>query len=243
MPAALERPRAHATIPSSPSYARSPKRGRHLSEPVGRLVAVLPAHNEEAGIAAAVQGLQNQTSPPDRIVVVADNCTDRTAEAARAHGAEVFATEGNTAKKAGALNQFLAVLLLELEDEDMVLVQDADSALDPDFLMTARRYLKKQSMGAVGASSEALLEAASSDTCSATSTPATAATSAASTASAWSSREQPLSSEAPSCARSARRGSPAASPPETVAAASTTRRSSPRTTSSPSPSSTWATTS
>jgi biofilm PGA synthesis N-glycosyltransferase PgaC len=111
---------------------------------------VLPAHNEEAGIAAAIIGLQNQTAPPDRIVVVADNCTDRTAEIALAHGAEVFTTVGNTAKKAGALNQFLAVLLLEMEDEDLVLVQDADSALDPDFLKTARRHLKKRGIGAVG---------------------------------------------------------------------------------------------
>ena len=44
----------------------------------------------------------------DRVVVVADNCTRRTAEIAREHGADVFTTIGNTEKKAGALNQALA---------------------------------------------------------------------------------------------------------------------------------------
>ncbi|MCJ1698633.1 glycosyltransferase family 2 protein [Rathayibacter festucae] len=140
------------TEPAAPAVPATPpaREGRHTSKPVGRLVAVLPAHNEEEGIAAAILGLQTQTSPPDRIVVVTDNCTDRTAEIAIAHGAEVFATTGNTAKKAGALNQFLEVLLLELEDEDLVLVQDADSALDPDFLAIARLKIGIARIGAVG---------------------------------------------------------------------------------------------
>ena len=42
------------------------------------------------------------------MVVVADNCTDDTADIARKNGAEVFTTVGNTEKKAGALNQALS---------------------------------------------------------------------------------------------------------------------------------------
>jgi poly-beta-1,6-N-acetyl-D-glucosamine synthase len=116
---------------------------------INGLVAALPAHNEEAGIAAAILGLRNQTSPPDHIVVVADNCTDRTVEIARAHGADVFVTTGNSHKKAGALNQFLAEMLPQLREDDLILVQDADSALDPEFLEIARTKLKGN-IGAVG---------------------------------------------------------------------------------------------
>ncbi|MDQ1084724.1 MULTISPECIES: glycosyltransferase family 2 protein [Microbacterium] len=126
-----------------------PGRRRRAARRTGGLVAALPAHNEEAGIAAAIEGLKNQTSPPDHIVVIADNCTDRTVEIARAHGAEVFITTGNTHKKAGALNQFLAEALLHLREDDLVLVQDADSALDPDFLEIARKNLRGK-IGAVG---------------------------------------------------------------------------------------------
>lgn len=136
------------TVTEEAPAAVPTRRGRKAPR-TGGLVAALPAHNEEAGIAAAIQGLQNQTSPPDHIVVIADNCTDRTVEIARAHGAEVFITTGNTHKKAGALNQFLAEALPHLREDDLVLVQDADSALDPDFLEIARKNLRGK-IGAVG---------------------------------------------------------------------------------------------
>ncbi len=106
-----------------------------------QLVALLPAHNEEATIAEAVSGLQSQTRAPDRIIVVADNCSDGTVALALAAGAEVFETLGNTDKKAGALNQALAAVLPELNDQDYVLVQDADSLLDVGFVAAALRHL------------------------------------------------------------------------------------------------------
>ncbi len=70
-----------------------------------RLVVLIPAHDEAANIAATLTALQQQTRRPDRVVVIADNCTDDTVAIARAHGAEVYETVGNTDKKAGALNQ------------------------------------------------------------------------------------------------------------------------------------------
>lgn len=101
------------------------------------VVALIPAHNEEAGIADAVRALRRQTWPPDRIVVVVDNCTDGTEGIAAAMGCDVWPTVRNTAKKAGALNQVLTYLLAPvggLDDNDIVLVQDADSFLDPAFV-------------------------------------------------------------------------------------------------------------
>ena len=109
--------------------------------PAAALGALLPAHDEEATLPAALASLAAQTRRPDRVVVVADNCTDRTEDVARAAGAEVFRTVGNTHKKAGALNQVLAGLLPGLGDEDLVLVMDADSLLDPGFLAAARARL------------------------------------------------------------------------------------------------------
>ncbi|MEV3855388.1 glycosyltransferase family 2 protein [Streptomyces sp. NPDC050095] len=105
------------------------------------LVAVIPAHDERDHIQAAVGGLLRQTHRPDRILVVADNCTDDTVELARAAGAEVYVTEGNRHKKAGALNQALATLLPTLADDDAVLVTDADCALDPVFLQVALDHI------------------------------------------------------------------------------------------------------
>src|SRR6476469_7481059 len=52
-------------------------------------VVLVPAHDEESGLPPTLAGLRSQLRPGDRLLVVADNCTDRTAAVARAAGAEV----------------------------------------------------------------------------------------------------------------------------------------------------------
>lgn len=67
------------------------KRTGSFQDVVRPAVAVLvPAHDEETGIGATVRSTRAQMLPADRIVVVVDNCMDRTAEFARAAGAEVI---------------------------------------------------------------------------------------------------------------------------------------------------------
>jgi cellulose synthase/poly-beta-1,6-N-acetylglucosamine synthase-like glycosyltransferase len=118
--------------------------------PVHPVVVLVPAHDEEDQIAETIASLLTQTRPPDRLIVVADNCTDRTVALARDLGAEVLETVGNTAKKAGALNQALARLLPHLGDEDRVLVMDADSSLDSRFLEAADERLARGDVAACG---------------------------------------------------------------------------------------------
>jgi len=115
----------------------SPNPGRNT----GRLVALLPAHNEETALPSALESLLLQSRTPDEIWVIADNCTDATESIALSYGAEVFTTVDNLHKKAGGLNQALDVLLPTLEDDDLVLVMDADSLLHRGFLAAARSKL------------------------------------------------------------------------------------------------------
>lgn len=105
------------------------------------IVALVPAHNEEADITETVKSLQRQTRPPERIVVVADNCTDATVALANSAGAEVIETIHNKHKKAGALNQALRAVMPYLQDSDVVLAMDADSQLMPDFIEKGLLYL------------------------------------------------------------------------------------------------------
>jgi cellulose synthase/poly-beta-1,6-N-acetylglucosamine synthase-like glycosyltransferase len=63
-----------------------PTRDILIRPPVAILI---PAHNESAGIAGTLANIQAEAKPGDRIVVVADNCNDQTAEIARRLGAEV----------------------------------------------------------------------------------------------------------------------------------------------------------
>src|SRR5690606_5808931 len=95
--------------------------------------------------------LRLQTIQPDHILVVSDNSTDRTVEIARGMGADVMQTVGNKHKKAGALNQALRHILPDLDDDDLILVQDADSILAPDFIQNALSELSENpKLGAIG---------------------------------------------------------------------------------------------
>lgn len=99
-----------------------------------RVTVLVPAHNEEYSLPKTLTALSRQTRPPDRVIVVADNCTDRTAAIAIEMGYEAFETVGNTHKKGGALNQALARILPTATVRDVILVMDADTSLAPTFL-------------------------------------------------------------------------------------------------------------
>jgi glycosyltransferase involved in cell wall biosynthesis len=58
--------------------------------PRPRLAVLVPAHNERLAIEATLVSIFRQLKPHDRVVVVADNCSDETADIARRAGAEVI---------------------------------------------------------------------------------------------------------------------------------------------------------
>ncbi|HWJ10741.1 MAG TPA: glycosyltransferase family 2 protein [Nocardioides sp.] len=136
-------------LPLSPRHVMQETRGV-FHGPV-TITVLVPAHNEEQAIGATLASLREQDPPPDRVVVVADNCTDRTVEIARACGVDVVETVGNRHKKAGALNQALAALLPGQRENDLVMVMDADTVLDPGFLASAvRRMTADRGLMAIG---------------------------------------------------------------------------------------------
>lgn len=94
-------------------------------------VAILvPAHQEESGIAATVMALRGQLRPGDRLLVVADNCTDGTAALARAAGAEVVERHDPDRRGKGYALDF-GVRHLEQAPVPVVIVVDADCTLTP----------------------------------------------------------------------------------------------------------------
>jgi biofilm PGA synthesis N-glycosyltransferase PgaC len=116
---------------------------------VSRICLLIPAHDEEAGIVAAMRSVEAQTWQPDRRIVVSDNSTDRTVELARSRpGWEVWETVGNTGKRGGALNQAWARLEPSLADDDYVVTMDADTILARDFIAAARaKYRQEKTSG------------------------------------------------------------------------------------------------
>jgi poly-beta-1,6-N-acetyl-D-glucosamine synthase len=104
---------------------------------VGRVIVFIPAHNEAASIKETISSLRRQSRPPDEIIVVSDNSSDATDDRSMLHGAKVMVTVGNSARKAGALNQALGQVLPGLGRQDLALVMDADSQLAPDWIRCA----------------------------------------------------------------------------------------------------------
>src|SRR5216683_1691164 len=60
-----------------------------ISQRRGTVAVLIPAHDEAKGILATLNDIKPQLRPTDRLLVVADNCTDDTAAVAASAGAEV----------------------------------------------------------------------------------------------------------------------------------------------------------
>jgi cellulose synthase/poly-beta-1,6-N-acetylglucosamine synthase-like glycosyltransferase len=100
---------------------------------------VIPAHDEEANIGPTVESCRALAYDPSAftVLVIADNCTDGTASAARDAGAEVFERfDAGRRSKGYALED----VLRHLADArpygpfDAAVVVDADTLVDPDLL-------------------------------------------------------------------------------------------------------------
>ncbi len=89
------------------------------------LAVVIPAHNEALLIAGTVDALRQQVQSTTRIIVVADNCTDATADLARAAGATVIERNDATQRGKGFALAYARDFLAS-SPPDAVFVLDAD---------------------------------------------------------------------------------------------------------------------
>ena len=109
-----------------------------------KFMMILPAHNEEAVIGALIESLQQLDYPKELydIYVIADNCTDNTAQIARDTGAIVLERFDEEKKTKGfALQWFLNQKIKEDADYDAFCVFDADNIVDKNFLNAMNKKL------------------------------------------------------------------------------------------------------
>ncbi len=95
----------------------------------GRVTVLIPAHNEEDGLPATIANVQPQLRYGDRILVVADNCSDNTARVAKELGAEVIVRLDPVNKGKGFALDF-GVRHLSGNPPAIVIVLDADCTLE-----------------------------------------------------------------------------------------------------------------
>ncbi len=105
-----------------------------------RFLVLVPAHNEELGIGRCLAAIEADRRARDRVLVVADRCTDATAAIARSLGATVLergADEepGRAAARQAGLEHARGLRW------DAVVMLDADSVIEPGFFAACERAL------------------------------------------------------------------------------------------------------
>jgi cellulose synthase/poly-beta-1,6-N-acetylglucosamine synthase-like glycosyltransferase len=106
-----------------------PDRQRHFT-------IIVPAHDEERDLPVVLADLQRLDYPRSliRTVVIADNCSDRTAELAAKMGAEVMMRRSPDRRGKGAALAFAVPLVLADTATDAIVIIDADSRVSSDLL-------------------------------------------------------------------------------------------------------------
>jgi 1,2-diacylglycerol 3-beta-glucosyltransferase len=112
--------------------------------PAHTFAIVIPAHNEEQTISTALHSCAGLDYPKDKykIFVIADNCSDRTAEIARDNGASCL-ERNNEEKKGKGFALEWGVKQILPEEQDALVVLDADCQLDHHALRVFDYHLKK----------------------------------------------------------------------------------------------------
>lgn len=90
------------------------------------LAVLVPAHNEALGIQPVLTQILADLCPNDRLVVIADNCTDETALVARATGATVIERQDNERRGKGYALDYGLQFLAQTTPPEVVIVVDAD---------------------------------------------------------------------------------------------------------------------
>ena len=117
-----------------------------IKTPRKTFALVVAAHNEHAVIGQLVENLKQLNYPKDMydIYVIADNCTDNTAEIAEKAGALVHVRTHPTKKSKGYALQWMFDRLFKMDKQyDAVCVFDADNLVHPQFLMEMNNRLCK----------------------------------------------------------------------------------------------------
>jgi cellulose synthase/poly-beta-1,6-N-acetylglucosamine synthase-like glycosyltransferase len=109
-----------------------------------RFAVLIPAHDEAAGIRETLQSLEGELGPQDRILVIADNCTDATASVARTISSVEVVERVEPERRGKGFALAFGLEHLAADPPDVVIVFDADCRVGAGSL----RLLAQKAMGA-----------------------------------------------------------------------------------------------
>lgn len=103
------------------------------------IAVLIPAHNESSGIIATLNSIKPQLKTTDRLLVVADNCSDDTADLALANGAEVIERHDLDHRGKGFALDF-GIRHLAKNPLEVVVIVDADCLVEANGLNRIAAY-------------------------------------------------------------------------------------------------------
>ena len=122
------------------------KKNKEKVAPEKSFALIVAAHNEESVIKEVVDSLYNLNYPKELydVFVIADNCTDNTADVAEKAGANVYRREDKNKKGKGFALEWMFKKIFKMDKKyDAVAIFDADNLVAKDFLNEMNRELLK----------------------------------------------------------------------------------------------------
>ena len=122
------------------------RKERNLADPASKFAIVIPAHDELAVLSDLLENLKLLKYPKELydVYVIADNCTDNTADIAREHGAFVFErTNKELVGKGYAMDWVFPKIFALNKNYDAFCVFDSDNLVHLDFLAVMNNRLLK----------------------------------------------------------------------------------------------------
>lgn len=109
----------------------APEKSKPFREKRKNVAILIPAHNEESVIAETLQSIIPQLLKNDRIIVIADNCDDNTANIASKEGAKVIIRNNKTERGKGYALSF-GIEHLKEDPPEILIIIDADCIVQPN---------------------------------------------------------------------------------------------------------------
>ena len=125
------------------TFAYLPTSREVISLPALTRIAVLvPAHDEAGGIASTIDSILPQLKSGDRLLIVADNCSDNTARIASEKGAEVIERQDLKNRGKGFALDY-GIQFLSRDPPEVVVIVDADCTVEENSLSKLVAYSLK----------------------------------------------------------------------------------------------------
>lgn len=121
-----------------PSPVRKQKRQKQPT----KVAVLVPAHNEASKIKNTLKTLLPQLTSQDRLVVIADNCTDETAAIACQCGAIVIERQNSQQRGKGYALDY-GLQFLEADPPEVVCIVDADCIVEENTIARIARLAKR----------------------------------------------------------------------------------------------------